>query len=165
MALEGDGIGSRLALRSDATAPAMVYSAVNTARHIRVANIQLDGRRPDFDKSCTATASDDTITCANHGFTAGTMVRFRELSGGAGIQAGNWYWVMNPTTNTFQVAANSAMSFAVNITSDTSRQQSWCRNASTLRRVRPLLELDRHWAVCRFTVTCIDLRPYPLLPE
>lgn len=73
-----------------------------------------DGRIPDVPdyKLCTATAADDLIHSSAHGYTAGTTVAFirrgKTASIGAPLAAHTKYFVVNPTADSFQVAAEAA---------------------------------------------------------
>lgn len=46
-----------------------------------------------------------TLTAAAHGLSAGDAVYFETLTGGAPLVVGTTYYVVTPTTNTFQLAA------------------------------------------------------------
>jgi hypothetical protein len=73
----------------------------------------------------TSAAADDIIdTAAPHGFVAGQAVKFLTLTGGAGLTAGNTYYVIsaNLAAQTFQVSATpggSAVNFTTDITAGT----------------------------------------------
>jgi hypothetical protein len=56
-------------------------------------------------QAVTASSATDRVTLNNHGLTVGDQVRFRGTNVPGGVVAGNWYWVVNPTINDFQVAA------------------------------------------------------------
>jgi hypothetical protein len=63
-------------------------------------------------KACTGDAGSNVITCAAHGFPNGKRVYFARLSGGAGLvpqsdsSLGVGYYVINRTSNTFQVSTS-----------------------------------------------------------
>jgi hypothetical protein len=74
----------------------------------------------------TATAADDTFTKTSHGLSNGDLVILTELSGGAGLFAGDVgnaneaarpYFVIGSTASTFQLSETSGGS-AINFTSD-----------------------------------------------
>jgi len=67
--------------------------------------------------ACTGTQSSNLINRNLHGYTAGEIVVFRSLVGGAGLTEGTTYYVVNPTTNSFQVSLSSGGS-PVNFTTD-----------------------------------------------
>jgi len=68
-------------------------------------------------KSITSTGSPDTFTSTSHGFSNGDIVVLSGLTGGAGLVAGDPYFVIGVTTNTFQLALTSGGS-AIDATSD-----------------------------------------------
>lgn len=84
-------------------------------------------------KAVTGTAATDIFTSTAHGFSAGDLVVFGNITGGAGIQAGNAadangladpYFVIaaNLAANTFQVsrdAGGTAIDFTTDMTSGT----------------------------------------------
>jgi surface protein len=59
----------------------------------------------------------DTVTRNNHGYTNGMTVSFSSITTTSGIVAGQIYFVVGATTNTFQVAATSGGS-ALPLTND-----------------------------------------------
>lgn len=65
----------------------------------------------------TATASTDKVNKAAHGLVAGDRVYFTTLTGGTGLALNTNYYVVNPTTNDFQVSLTLGGA-AVNITAD-----------------------------------------------
>jgi hypothetical protein len=76
-------------------------------------------------KSCTGDAGSNVITCTAHGFPNGKRVYFARLTGGAGLTAqsasslGVGYYVINRTSNTFQVSTTvggSAVDFTTTMT-------------------------------------------------
>lgn len=73
----------------------------------------------DPGKSVTATAAGDLFTSAAHGYANGNLVVFSGMTGGAGIKAGDPYFVIGVTANTFQVA-KTVGGAAVDVTSDMS---------------------------------------------
>ena len=54
----------------------------------------------------TTQDSGDTVTRANHGLANGTLVSFASISATTGITVYTTYYVVNATTNTFQVATS-----------------------------------------------------------
>ena len=68
--------------------------------------------------SAVMEADDEVITAAAHGLENGQQVNISAITGGTGLTAGN-YWVINKTTNTFQVSATEGGA-AVAITADAS---------------------------------------------
>lgn len=72
-------------------------------------------------KTGTAAASGDDISVTSHGFSAGDVVIFSGLTGGAGLTAGWVYFVIATglTSNAFRVAETTGGT-AVDITSDAS---------------------------------------------
>lgn len=58
----------------------------------------------DVTSGVTATASTDKINKTAHGLSNGQVVTFSGLTGGAGLVAGRLYFVINVTTNDFQVS-------------------------------------------------------------
>lgn len=82
--------------------------------------------------SCTGTESTNIIIRNSHGLIAGETVNFRSLVGGAGISTATTYYVINPTTNNFQISLTSGGA-AVNFTTDiTSGEFSKRGNSCTL---------------------------------
>lgn len=68
-------------------------------------------------KNGTASATTDQITVNAHGYANGDLVVFTALTGGAPLQLNRAYYVVNASTNTFQVAATPGGS-AIDITAD-----------------------------------------------
>lgn len=68
-------------------------------------------------KAVTAVAATDIFTSAAHGYVAGDPLIFSGTTGGAGIVPGTTYYVINPTTNTFQVSATFGGA-ALDVTTD-----------------------------------------------
>jgi hypothetical protein len=70
-------------------------------------------------KNFTASNSTDTFTSAAHGYNNDDPVRIRSLGGvlPAGLAANGLYYIINKTTNTFQLSETLAGS-AINITDD-----------------------------------------------
>lgn len=67
---------------------------------------------------CTIAASDDKITKTAHGLTNGQDIVFTSITGGAGLTANTTnYWVINATTNDFQVSTTRGGT-AVNVTTN-----------------------------------------------
>lgn len=66
---------------------------------------------------CTASAANDTVTCAGHGMSDGDEVRFTSATGGAGITVLAQYYAIETTATTFKLSATKGGS-ALNITSD-----------------------------------------------
>jgi hypothetical protein len=54
--------------------------------------------------TCTFAAATDTVTCAAHGLIAGRRVKFSGVTLPEGISQYTTYYVINPTTNTFQIS-------------------------------------------------------------
>jgi hypothetical protein len=54
--------------------------------------------------SATADAATDRVTIASHGFIAGSQLRLLSGTAPAGLTVGVTYFVVNPTTNDFQLA-------------------------------------------------------------
>lgn len=85
-----------------------------------IAGFQAIYEYPDFPGSAaqvvTATPGTDILTKASHGLASGTRVRFTTTTTlPAGLALATTYYVINPTTNTFQVSATLAGA-AVDIT-------------------------------------------------
>ena len=57
--------------------------------------------------ACTFTDSGDLVTKNSHGLAAGTVVVFQSITTTTGISVNVRYYVINPTTNTFQVSATA----------------------------------------------------------
>lgn len=55
--------------------------------------------------SCTFQDTGDTVTYNNHGLRAGDEIYFKTITTTTGISINTKYYVVNPTTNTFQVAS------------------------------------------------------------
>lgn len=66
-------------------------------------------------KEFMADPAADTIICPSHGYSAGQTIVFYTSTPPAPLTAGTVYYVVNPTTNTFQVAATLGGS-AINVT-------------------------------------------------
>jgi hypothetical protein len=65
----------------------------------------------------TTDSAAETITINNHGLLSGQLVQIYNSGAGlAGFSANTAYWVMNPTTNTFQLSATLSPLSAFNIT-------------------------------------------------
>jgi hypothetical protein len=58
-------------------------------------------------KLVTLQDTGDTVTLANHGYTAKQPITFSVVNTTTGITAATQYYVINPTTNTFQVSTTS----------------------------------------------------------
>lgn len=58
----------------------------------------------DVSKAVTFQDTGDTVTLASHGFSNGNTVRFLSITSTTGISANTWYYVINQTTNTFQLS-------------------------------------------------------------
>lgn len=67
------------------------------------------------DKAFIADVTNDKILCPAHGYSAGQTVVFYGGTAPTGLTAGTVYYVVNPTTDDFQVAA-TAGGAAINIT-------------------------------------------------
>ena len=73
----------------------------------------------------TGTAATDTINLASHRYVNGDKVEFPTLTGGAGLTAGNDYYVRDATANTFKVSATrtgAAIDITTDITAGTVRE-------------------------------------------
>lgn len=134
MNLNGAASGSRVGIVSTAVAQSLAldtriaskdyYGLLTGGRSYRVftnvAGFQAIYEYPDFHVyptgPVTATAADNLLTKAAHGFAAGTRVRFTTADTlPAGLALATTYYVINPTLNTFQVSATLAGA-AVDIT-------------------------------------------------
>ena len=73
-------------------------------------------------KTGTASATGDTVTSTAHGYTNGQKIVFQSGYTPAGLAANTTYFVVNATTDTFQVAATSGGT-AIDITADLSGVQ------------------------------------------
>lgn len=65
----------------------------------------------------TFTDAGDTVTLNSHGLPAGTRVYFSSITSTTGISVNTAYYVVSPTTNTFQVASSlggSALALTTN---------------------------------------------------
>lgn len=58
----------------------------------------------DVSKAVTFQDTGDTVTLAAHGFANGNQVRFLTIVSTTGISPNTWYYVINQTTNTFQLS-------------------------------------------------------------
>lgn len=75
-------------------------------------------------RSCAVSSSTDTITSPAHGFTNGDKIQFYAGTMPGGLSENVTYFIVNATTDTFQVSATAGGS-AINITSDGS-DVHWC---------------------------------------
>lgn len=76
----------------------------------------------DPGKSVTGVSSTDTFTSASHGYANGNIVVLSGLTGGTGLVAGDAYFVIGQTTNTFQlskVLSGSAFHFTSDLSAGT----------------------------------------------
>lgn len=67
--------------------------------------------------SVTFQDTGDTVTLNSHGIEAGTAISFTSITSTTGISTNTLYYVVNPTTNTFQVATSvggSALALTTN---------------------------------------------------
>lgn len=123
------------------------WTASDTLGHTIAAGTQitlaaLDGSRvafqtladvtipPGVPKAVTGVAATDIFTSTAHGYVADQPVSFSALTGGAGITTGIAYYILAPTTNTFQVAATpggTALNFTTDLTVGT--VTAWPRTA------------------------------------
>jgi hypothetical protein len=89
----------------------------------------------------TGDAGTDTLTATAHGLTAGNRLVFKNVGGGlpGGIAANTVYFVVNPTTNTFQLSLTSGGA-AIDITSAGTGVHSYYNSVRTpdLRSSFPL---------------------------
>ena len=69
------------------------------------------------DTPVTFTAATSTVNRTSHGYTNGMTISFNTVVTTTGIVAGQIYYVVNATTNTFQVSATSGGS-AITLTND-----------------------------------------------
>jgi hypothetical protein len=135
MNLNGAASGSRVGIVSTAVAQALAldtriasreyYGLLTGGRSYRVFNniagFQAIYEYPDFQVynsgGVVATTATDLLTKAGHGLAAATKVRFTTTGGlPTGLAAATTYYVINPTTNTFQVSATLGGA-AIDITS------------------------------------------------
>lgn len=124
MNLAGAASGSRVGIVSTAVAQSLAldtriaskdfYGLLTGGRSYRVftnvAGFQAIYEYPDFHvypgTVVTATAATDVLNLVEHGFAAGTRVRFTtDDTLPAGLAAATTYYVVNPTPDTFQVSA------------------------------------------------------------
>jgi len=70
-----------------------------------------------YDATVTFTDTGDVVTRSSHGYIEGDIVQFYRISSTTGITEGKDYYVINPTTNTFQISATESGS-AVALTTD-----------------------------------------------
>jgi hypothetical protein len=78
----------------------------------------VSGDTADLPILCIGDASADTLTSSSHGLTANQAVRVEAPTGGTlptGLAASTTYYVINPTTNTFQLSATQGGS-AIDLT-------------------------------------------------
>ena len=87
----------------------------------------------------TATASSDKVNSTGHGLSNGDTVVFTALTGGAGLSTDTPYFVVNKTTNDFQVAATKGGS-AIDITTDASAATAYKCPSLTTTHVDDLLQ-------------------------
>lgn len=76
----------------------------------------------------TATAADEVFTSAGHGYVDGTPVVLSALTGGAGLVAGQTYFVRDAAADTFKVAAvpgGTAVDVTSNLTAGTVRRADY----------------------------------------
>lgn len=88
-------------------------------------------------KTFTADSSTDTITSTSHGFSNGDEIIFKTGNLPEPLAAGTIYYVVNATTNTFQVAATSGGS-AIDLTTNGSGSLYVFKN-------HPLQGIDPDW--------------------
>lgn len=86
--------------------------------HFRNNRILGSGTEEEFDPSSAVDTGTDTITINGHGFRTGYNVVYSNGTGSdiGGLTDGNEYYVINATTNTFQLSATEGGS-AINLTS------------------------------------------------
>lgn len=75
------------------------------------------GTRTGAPRSVTGVAATDVLTTTAHGLAAGAGVQLVSVTGGAGLTVGTQYYVLNPTSDTLQLALAPGAA-AVNFTSD-----------------------------------------------
>lgn len=102
---------------------AVVQGASNIARwvqaHTAISGGSFQGAIPVQStgfKAYTVDASNNLIQCRAHGYAANSKVVFFSNTAPGGLTEGVVYYVVNPTTDTFQVAA-TASGAAIDITS------------------------------------------------
>lgn len=86
--------------------------------------------------SVTGNASTDVFTKTAHGLTADTRVRLSSLSGGSGLSTSTDYYVISPTTDTFQLAltiGGSAVDIGSTLTSATVTPQTHLTHTGSYR--------------------------------
>lgn len=72
-----------------------------------------------------SSSSDDVIAASAHGLSNGDKIQFTSLTGGAGLETGVTYYVVNAATNTFQLATSqggSPIDFTTDISAGTFEQ-------------------------------------------
>lgn len=121
-------IGTRTAISAGTTGATVATRTAGAAssRHDTVACVLQDDAgvvqvHLSHERNGTGQATGDTITCANHGFSAAQAVTFPTLTGGAGLSTSTTYYVKTSSlaTGTFQVVTSSdGTGTAVDITSD-----------------------------------------------
>ena len=95
----------------DGTSDSAVSSGSVTTHEYDVDNTSL------YDASVTFTDTGDLVTRNGHHYTNGDRVRFYNIQSTTGLTVGTTYYVINTTTNTFQISATSGGS-AVALTTD-----------------------------------------------
>lgn len=97
----------------DSSTPQSVNSGVSTGHNYSYTDSALNGT----DGPVTFTASTSTVNRNNHGHINGDFIRFYNLQTTTGITEDAIYYVINATTNTFQVSTTLGGS-AVTLTND-----------------------------------------------
>ena len=110
------------------------------AKYTQVEGISLTATTTQVISGVTGTESTNIITLPV-GMTApvlGSIVYFSALTGGSGLSTNRMYYVIEPSSNTFQVAdtpSGSAINFTSNVTA--------ARKPSSAARERPSSEVPR----------------------
>lgn len=102
--------------------------------------------------SATGSNATEIFTSNGHGMVAGDTLYFSALTGGTGLTLGQVYYVINPTTNTFQISATFGGA-AVNFTTDVT--ESTIVGPETTVTHTLYMTPDRYgesWSVSRVTV-------------
>jgi hypothetical protein len=89
--------------------------------------VRQEGLNAEGTKAVTGVAATDLFTSTAHGYVAGNRVRFTGLTGGAGITAGQDYFVIASglTANDFKVSATlggASIDFTTDLTAGTVRR-------------------------------------------
>jgi surface protein len=85
----------------DGSAPQTFSSATTAYKQYDYNNAALN----NTDAPVTFSTTSNLVTRNNHGYSNGMEVRFYNISGSPGIPEGQIYYVVNATTNTFQISS------------------------------------------------------------